>query len=70
MIFVTQANLIEKALDDLLDAGFELNVCYSTIVKNLGVPRPTVRRVARDYRIKLQKRCKILSANLCEIEIQ
>ena len=62
----TQAERIEHHLEYLLEHGeVDLDLIYSAIVKYLGVPRPTVRRVARDYRLKLQNRCKILNAN-CE----
>ena len=58
-----QRTLIKEAINSLLDEGItDKQDIYSKVVDNLGVPRPTVRRVARDLRNELLTKIKILQS--------
>jgi hypothetical protein len=66
----TQSTSIKQAINELLDKGFtDKQDIYSKVVEELGVPRPTVRRVARDLRNELVQKIKILQSEVPEIEI-
>ena len=59
-----QSTVIKKAINSLLDEGItDKQDIYSKVVDNLGVPRPTVRRVARDLRNELLTKIKILQSD-------
>ncbi|MFQ6025681.1 MAG: hypothetical protein ACE5JT_04110 [Nitrosopumilaceae archaeon] len=61
----TQSNNIKDAINSLLDKGFtDKQDIYSKVVADLGVPRPTVRRVARDLRNELVEKIKILQSEV------
>jgi len=61
----TQSTSIKEAINSLLDQGFkDKQDIYSKVVTDLGVPRPTVRRVARDLRNELLGRIKILQTEV------
>jgi len=67
----TQSTSIKQAINELLDKGFtDKQDIYSKVVEELGVPRPTVRRVARDLRNELLQKIKILQSEVPEIEIE
>jgi DNA invertase Pin-like site-specific DNA recombinase len=58
-----QSTIIKEAINSLLDEGItDKQDIYSKVVDNLGVPRPTVRRVARDLRNELLTKIKILQS--------
>jgi len=58
-----QSTVIKEAINSLLDEGVTDNLdIYSKVVDKLGVPRPTVRRVARDLRNELLTKIKILQS--------
>jgi DNA invertase Pin-like site-specific DNA recombinase len=58
-----QSTVIKEAINSLLDDGItDKQDIYSKVVVNLGVPRPTVRRVARDLRNELLTKIKILQS--------
>ena len=58
-----QSTVIKEAINSLLDEGVtDKQDIYSKVVDKLGVPRPTVRRVARDLRNELLTKIKILQA--------
>jgi len=58
-----QSTIIKEAINSLLDEGVtDKQAIYSKVVDNLGVPRPTVRRVARDFRNELLTKIKILQS--------
>ena len=58
-----QSTVIKEAINSLLDEGVtDKQAIYSKVVDNLGVPRPTVRRVARDFRNELLAKIKILQS--------
>ena len=55
--------VIKEAINSLLDDGItDKQDLYSKVVDKLGVPRPTVRRVARDFRNELLTKIKILQS--------
>ena len=58
-----QSTVIKEVINSLLDEGVtDKQVIYSKVVDKLGVPRPTVRRVARDLRNELLTKIKILQS--------
>ena len=58
-----QSTVIKAAINTLLDNGVTDNQdIYTKVVDELGVPRPTVRRVARDLRNELLEKIKILQS--------
>ena len=58
-----KSTVIKEAINSLLDEGVtDKQDIYSKVVDNLGVPRPTVRRVARDLRNELLTKIKILQS--------
>ena len=49
-----QSTIIKEAINSYLDKGVtDKQDIYTKVVDELGVPRPTVRRVARDLRTEL-----------------
>ena len=67
MILVNRTNqstVIKAAINSLLDRGVtDKQDIYSKVVDELGVPRPTVRRVARDLRNELLEKIQILQSD-------
>ena len=58
-----QSTVIKAAINTLLDNGVtDKQDIYTKVVDELGVPRPTVRRVARDLRNELLDKIKILQS--------
>ena len=58
-----QSTVIKEAINSFLDDGItDKQDLYSKVVDKLGVPRPTVRRVARDFRNELLTEIKILQS--------
>ena len=58
-----QSTVIKEAINSLLDEGVtDKQDIYSKVVDKLGVPRPTVSRVARDLRNELLTKIKILQS--------
>ena len=58
-----QSTVIKAAINSLLDKGVTDNQdIYTKVVDELGVPRPTVRRVARDLRNELLEKIRILQS--------
>ena len=65
----TQSTNIKQAINELLDKGLtDKQDIYTKVVEELGVPRPTVRRVARDLRNELLAKIKILQSEVPELE--
>lgn len=59
-----QSAVIKKAINSCLDDGVtDKQDIYSKVVSELGVPRPTVRRVARDLRNELLAKIQILQTD-------
>ena len=60
-----QSTIIKQAINSCLDKGLtDKQEIYSKVVEELGVPRPTVRRVARDLRNELVDKIKILQSEI------
>ena len=58
-----QSTVIKAAINTLLDNGItDKQDIYTKVVDELGVPRPTVRRVARDLRNELLDKIRILQS--------
>ena len=58
-----QSTVIKEAINSFLDDGItDKQDLYSKVVDKLGVPRPTVRRVARDFRNELLTKIKLLQS--------
>lgn len=58
-----QSTVIKQAINAYLDKGLtDKQDIYSKVVDELGVPRPTVRRVARDLRNELLAKIRILQS--------
>ena len=63
-----QSTVIKEAINSLLDEGVtDKQDIYSKVVDKLGVPRPTVRRVARDLRNELLAKIKILQSEAQQV---
>jgi hypothetical protein len=59
-----QSTVIKAAINSLLDKGVtDKQDIYTKVVDELGVPRPTVRRVARDLRNELLEKIQILKSD-------
>ena len=53
--------MVKEAINSYLDKGVtDKQDLYTKVVNELGVPRPTVRRVARDLRNELLEKIDIL----------
>ncbi len=60
-----QSTIIKEAINSYLDKGLsDKQAIYSKVVDDLGAPRPTVRRVARDLRNELLEKIKILQSDI------
>ena len=60
-----QSTIIKQAINSYLDKGLtDKQDIYSKVVEELGVPRATVRRVARDLRNELVDKIKILQSEI------
>ena len=60
-----QSTVIKEAINSYLDKGVsDKQDIYTKVVDDLGVPRPTVRRVARDLRNELLEKIKILQSEI------
>ena len=60
-----QSTIIKEAINSYLDKGItDKQDIYTKVVDELGVPRPTVRRVARDLRTELLQKIQILQSDM------
>lgn len=60
---INQTMVIKDAINSCMDRGVtDKRDIYQKVVDELGVPRPTVRRVARDLRNELLEKIQILQA--------
>lgn len=63
-----QSTVIKEAINSYLDKGLtDKQDIYTKVVDDLGVPRPTVRRVARDLRNELLDKIRILQSETPKI---
>ncbi|WKT58471.1 hypothetical protein QVH35_03490 [Candidatus Nitrosotenuis chungbukensis] len=64
-----QSTVIKQAINSYLEKGLtDKQDIYSKVVDEAGVPRPTVRRVARDLRNELLTKIKILQSEIPQLE--
>ncbi len=64
MSSTNQSTNIKNAITSYLDQGLtDRTDIYNKVVEDLGVPRPTVRRVARDLRTELLEKIQQLEDN-------
>ncbi len=57
--------IIATCLEKYLDMGLtDKNEIYSKVIDELGVPRPTVRRIARDMRTEMIRKVRILQTEI------
>lgn len=64
-----QSAIIKEAINSCLEKGAtDKHDIYSRVVDELGVPRPTVRRVARDLRNELLQKIQILQSDAAASE--
>jgi len=60
-----QSTIIKQAINSWMDKGLtDKQEIYSKVVEELGVPRPTVRRVARALRDEYIEKIKILQQEI------
>ena len=60
-----QSAKIKATINSFLDQGLtDKQVIYNKVVDELGVPRPTVRRVARDLRNELLEKINVLQSTM------
>ena len=65
-----QSTVIKEAINSFLDEGItDKQDIYTKVVDKLGVPRPTVRRVAGDFRNELLTKIKILQSKTQQTSI-
>lgn len=64
---INQTAAIKATINSYLDQGLtDKQIIYNKVVDDLGVPRPTVRRVARDLRNELLEKIDILQSTLSQ----
>ena len=65
---MSQTEDVKTEIIRLLDSGMtDKQDIYTSIVDQMGVPRPTVRRVARELLSELKKKVDVLEQKLVEI---
>lgn len=65
-----QSTIIKEAINSYLDKGVtDKQDIYTKVVDELGVPRPTVRRVARDLRTELLQKIQILQSDMPKVTV-
>jgi len=58
-------SVIGSCLEKYLNMGLtDKNEIYSKVIEELGVPRPTVRRIARDLRNEMVRKVRILQSEI------
>jgi len=56
---------IASCLEKYLNMGLtDKNEIFSKVIEELGVPRPTVRRIARDLRNEMVRKVRILQSEI------
>ena len=62
---ITQQTIITHCIEKYLDMGItDKEEIFQKVVDELGVPRPTVRRIARDMRNEMTRKIRILRSEL------
>jgi len=63
MTLITQT--VKKKIEQLIDIGEkDKQVIYSRIIEDFGLPRPTVRRIARELKEEWANKIKILESDI------
>jgi len=58
-------SIVTACIEQYLAKGLtEKEEIFRKVCDELGVPRPTVRRIARDLRIEMQRKIKILQSEI------
>lgn len=66
---IRQNSVIKEAINTYLENGIkDKQDIYTRVVDDLGVPRPTVRRVARELRNELLRRIEALQEEIAASE--
>lgn len=61
----SQNTIVKELMMSLMDKGMtDLCTIYDEVEKQTGIPRPTIRRIARDLRTDLNKKIAILEKQL------
>ncbi len=61
----TTIDQVKLRIGGLIDQGLtDKTDIYSKIVEEFNMPRPTVRRIARDYRNELTQQIRVLQSEL------
>ena len=72
MGLLTQTNQttdIKRAIESCMDQGMtDKQDIYTRVVKDLGVPRPTVRRVARELKSDMLRKIDLLQERVADIK--
>jgi len=59
------STIIENCIEKYLKMGLiNKDEIFTKVVDELGVPKPTVRRVARDMRNEMERKIKILQSGI------
>lgn len=61
---MTRTTIVIHEVEKLLDAGYtDKDLIIAEVVEQLGIPRPTVRRIIRDMRNEMTRKIKILQSD-------
>ena len=64
---MSQTDIIKVAINSILDQGeTDKRILYNKVVEMTGLPRHTIRRVAREMLAEFKRRCEILKPFGCE----
>lgn len=62
---ITQQTIITHCIEKYLNMGLtNKEEIFHKVVDELGVPRPTVRRIARDMRNEMTRKIRILQSEI------
>jgi len=65
MNLTNRTTIIKETIEKYLEMGLtDKTDIFSKVVEELGVPRPTVRRIARDLRGEMIRKVRILQSEL------
>jgi len=69
MIHATQTSIVEQEILNCIKLGMkDKSEIYDVIVEKLKIPRPTIRRVSRNFRIDLIEIIKILESDIPKVK--
>lgn len=68
---MSQESDAKKRINELLDQGCnDKQEIYTKIVEELGIPRPTVRRIVKTMRNEMLSKVKILQSDFPEVKVE